>query len=88
MAKTQETVDTVLTASGLLGMVANLFGAPRLGGALFAVGGTYALLKGKRTGQKVVGSIYEAVGLGIFFLPEIKGALGTSAPVDQKTPPA
>lgn len=82
-----ETVDTVLTATGAIGMLLNVFGAPRAGGALFAAGGTYALLKGDRTGQKIVGGVYEVVGLGIFFYPEIKSALAsTSKPLPPKDP--
>jgi len=59
-----ENVDSVLTIGGLVGIASAVLGAPQLGGALLLGSGTYAIVKGKAL-TKVVGGIYDLIGLGM-----------------------
>ncbi len=49
---------------GLAGVAAAALGQPQLGGVLFIGSGTYGLIEGSKL-QKLVGGLYDLIGLGM-----------------------
>lgn len=59
--------DSVLTFGGIAGVLSAVLGAPQLAGVLMLGSGTYAVVEGKAS-QKVVGGIYDLVGVGMLLV--------------------
>jgi hypothetical protein len=65
--KNPVTPEAGLIVGGIGGALSAVLGQPQLGGAVLLGSGTYALVKGSAT-QKLLGGIYDLLGLGMVFV--------------------